>query len=76
MLLEARSWSHHLTDISLLQDLDKDDYIPEPYQKASPEEVHALSVKEAQDRKRSEKVRQGKLQDLGFEVEHTGEILF
>ncbi|MCJ1301236.1 SM-like, degradation of cytoplasmic mRNAs and positively regulates transcription initiation [Hypocenomyce scalaris] len=56
-------------------DLDKDDYIPEPYRKASAEEVHALSVKESQDRKRLDKVKQAKLQELGFEVEHTGEIL-
>lgn len=69
---QPQRFTHH----SLPQDLDKDDYIPEPYRKASPEEVHALSVKEARDRKRTDKMRQGKLQDLGFEVEHTGEILF
>lgn len=58
-----------------VQDLDKDDYIPEPYRKASAEEVHALSVKEAQERKSSDKIRQSKLQELGFEIEHNGEIL-
>ncbi|KAL8749551.1 MAG: hypothetical protein Q9199_007618 [Rusavskia elegans] len=57
-------------------DLDKDDYIPEPYRKASPEEVHALTVKRAQNTKRSDKIRQAKLQALGFEAEHSGEILF
>ncbi|MCJ1227199.1 SM-like, degradation of cytoplasmic mRNAs and positively regulates transcription initiation [Toensbergia leucococca] len=57
-------------------DLDKDDYIPEPYQKASAEEVHALSIQEAQGRKQSDKTKQRKLQELGFEVEHTGEILW
>jgi len=56
-------------------DLDKDDYIPEPYRKASAEEVHALSVKEAQDRKKSDKIRHTKLQELGFDVEHNGEVL-
>ncbi|KAL9122763.1 MAG: hypothetical protein Q9187_000680 [Circinaria calcarea] len=58
------------------QDLDKDDYIPDSFRKASPEEVHALTVRQAADRKRGDKVRQSKLQELGFEVEHTGEILF
>ncbi|KAL8797134.1 MAG: hypothetical protein Q9195_000601 [Heterodermia aff. obscurata] len=57
------------------QDLDKDDYIPEPYRKASPEEVHQLHLKEMQESKSSEKTRQSKLKELGFEVEHNGEIL-
>ncbi|CAF9926995.1 MAG: SM-like, degradation of cytoplasmic mRNAs and positively regulates transcription initiation [Heterodermia speciosa] len=56
-------------------DLDKDDYIPEPYRKASPEEVHQLHLKEMQESKRSDKTRQSKLKELGFEVEHNGEIL-
>ena len=60
---------------SSIKDLDKDDYIPEPYRKATAEEVHALFVQKAQDKKRSDKVKQAKLQELGFEVEHTGEIL-
>ncbi len=59
-----------------IQDLDKDDYVPEPYRKASSMEVEALSFKESQDRKRSEKKKQTKLQELGFEVEHAGETLF
>ncbi|MCJ1338617.1 SM-like, degradation of cytoplasmic mRNAs and positively regulates transcription initiation [Bachmanniomyces sp. S44760] len=57
-------------------DLDKDDYIPEPFRKASPEEIHALSVKQTAEKKRSDKVRKSKLEQLGFEVEHSGEILF
>lgn len=57
-------------------DLDKDDYIPEPYRKVSPEEVHALSVKVNKEKKQTDKVRAKKLQKLGFEVEHSGEILF
>ncbi|KAL8760888.1 MAG: hypothetical protein Q9184_002953 [Pyrenodesmia sp. 2 TL-2023] len=57
-------------------DLDKDDYIPEPYRKASAEEVHALTVRKSQASKRADKVRRTKLQELGFEAEHNGEILF
>ncbi|KAI9879418.1 MAG: SM-like, degradation of cytoplasmic mRNAs and positively regulates transcription initiation [Pleopsidium flavum] len=56
-------------------DLDKDDYIPEPYRKASAEEVHALHKQEIQDRKQSDKFKHKKLQELGFEGEHTGEVL-
>ncbi|KAL8949669.1 MAG: hypothetical protein Q9222_004249 [Ikaeria aurantiellina] len=58
------------------QDLDKDDYIPEPFRKATPEEVHALTKRKNQETKRSDKTRQAKLQALGFEAEHSGEILF
>ena len=57
------------------QDLDKDDYIPEPYRKATAEEVHALHKKELQTRKHWDRVKQRKLQELGFEVGHTGEII-
>lgn len=57
------------------QDLDKDEYVPEQYRQASPEEVHTLSVKEAQDRKRFDKLTQTKMQELGFEVENIGEVL-
>ncbi|KAM0801434.1 hypothetical protein BDR22DRAFT_804660 [Usnea florida] len=57
-------------------DLDKDDYIPEPYRKVSPAEVHALTVQANNEKKQVEKVRAKKMQKLGFEVEHSGEILF
>ncbi|MCJ1350101.1 MAG: SM-like, degradation of cytoplasmic mRNAs and positively regulates transcription initiation [Icmadophila ericetorum] len=57
-------------------DLDKDDYIPEPYRKAPPEEIHSLSVAEKIERKSKDKVRQARLADLGFEAEHSGEVLF
>ncbi|KAL8707126.1 MAG: hypothetical protein Q9220_007789 [cf. Caloplaca sp. 1 TL-2023] len=57
-------------------DLDKDDYIPEPYRKGTPEEVHALTVRKNQDTKKSDKTRQARLQALGFEAEHSGEVLF
>jgi len=60
---------------SAIQDLDKDDYIPKPYRKASAEEVHALHKQEIQDRKQSDRIKHKKLQELGFEGEHTGEIL-
>ena len=61
---------------SCTQDLDKDDYIPEPFRKVSAEEVHALKIKQTQDRKQPDKIRAKKLQELGFEAEHSGEILF
>ena len=61
---------------SRIQDLDKDDYIPEPFRKVSAEEAHAMQIKQTQDRKQTDKVRAKKLQELGFEVEHAGEILF
>jgi len=57
-------------------DLDRDDYIPAPYRRASPEEVHALAKQQIVTRKRNEKVRIKRLGDLGFEVEHAGEVLF
>jgi U6 snRNA-associated Sm-like protein LSm1 len=57
------------------QDLDKDDYVPEPFRKATPKEVHSLSKQQAQERKIKEKVRIKKLGELGFEVEHSGEVL-
>lgn len=64
-----------LIQSSATQDLDKDDYIPEPYRKATAEELHALHKQELQARKHSDRLKQRKLQELGFEVEHTGEII-
>lgn len=58
------------------QDLDKDDYIPEPFQKVSAEEVHALVVQEKEEKKKSDKIKAKKLQKLGFEPEHAGEVIF
>jgi len=57
-------------------DLDKDDYIPEPFRKASAEEVHSLSVARKAERKKGEKAKEKRLGELGFEVEHTGEVLY
>ena len=75
-LLPRRSSIRTRSLIFFQQDLDKDDYIPEPYRKVSPEEVHALTVKANNEQKQTDKVRAKKLQKLGFEVEHSGEILF
>ncbi|KAI9770763.1 MAG: SM-like, degradation of cytoplasmic mRNAs and positively regulates transcription initiation [Geoglossum simile] len=56
-------------------DLDKEDDIPPPYQKAPLEQVLALQKKEKEERKRNDKARQRKLMELGFEVENLGEAL-
>ena len=61
---------------SCMQDLDKDDYVPAPYRKVSAEEAHALKIKQTQEKKQPDKIRAKKLQELGFEAEHSGEILF
>ncbi|KAB8067679.1 hypothetical protein BDV29DRAFT_85068 [Aspergillus leporis] len=57
-------------------DLDKEDDIPPHVQKAPVQEVFELKKKEDNERKHGDKKRQGKLQGLGFEAEHSGEILF
>ncbi|KAF7588691.1 SM-like, degradation of cytoplasmic mRNAs and positively regulates transcription initiation [Aspergillus hancockii] len=57
-------------------DLDKEDDIPPHVQKAPVQEVFELKRKEDNTRKNGDKKRQGKLQGLGFEAEHSGEILF
>ncbi|EMC94963.1 hypothetical protein BAUCODRAFT_34961 [Baudoinia panamericana UAMH 10762] len=64
-------------NVSLLGeiDLDKDDYIPEPYQLASVEKVFALKKAEDAERKKTDKTKQKRLADLGFEVEHSGEAI-
>ncbi|KAL7653881.1 hypothetical protein ACMYSQ_008554 [Aspergillus niger] len=57
-------------------DLDKEDEIPPHIQRASFQEVFELKKKEDGARKVGDKKRHGKLQTLGFEPEHSGEILF
>ncbi|GES66451.1 hypothetical protein ATETN484_0015002300 [Aspergillus terreus] len=57
-------------------DLDKEDDIPPHVQKASFQEVFELKKKEEANRKTGDKKRHDKLQGLGFEPEHSGEILF
>lgn len=58
-----------------LQDLDKDEVIPEPYKLAPVEKVFALQKAESEERKKVEKSRQRKLANLGFEAEHAGEAI-
>ncbi|KAL2872685.1 U6 snRNA-associated Sm-like protein LSm1 [Aspergillus lucknowensis] len=57
-------------------DLDKEDDIPPNLTKAPFKEVFELKQKEDNDRKSNDKKRNNKLQGLGFEAEHSGEILF
>ncbi|KAL4754587.1 hypothetical protein BDW72DRAFT_165695 [Aspergillus terricola var. indicus] len=57
-------------------DLDKEDDIPPNLIKATFKEVFELKKKEDNERKSHDKKRNNKLQELGFEAEHSGEILF
>ncbi|KAF3482713.1 putative Small nuclear ribonucleoprotein Lsm8 [Arthroderma uncinatum] len=57
-------------------DLDKDDDVPEPYRLAPASEVMELKKKAEDQRKRKDKKRNTHMQALGFEPEHSGEILF
>ncbi|KAJ5972968.1 Ribonucleoprotein LSM domain eukaryotic/archaea-type [Penicillium vulpinum] len=59
-----------------LQDLDREDDIPPNLTRAPFEEVFALKKKEESKRKTGDKKRYDELQALGFEPEHSGEILF
>lgn len=70
--LTARTLAHLRTP----KDLDRDDSIPSPYRKTSPEEVHTLTRQEQQSNKRKENVRVKRLRREGFEGEHCGEVLF
>ena len=62
--------------VTVQQDLDKDDYIPEPYQEASIETVHAMQKKEREEKKAKDKAKRGRLLAMGFEAEHSGEVIF
>ncbi|KAJ5780224.1 hypothetical protein N7457_005384 [Penicillium paradoxum] len=57
-------------------DLDREDDIPPGLSRAPFEEVFALKKKEEEKRKTGDKKRYDELQALGFEPEHSGEILF
>ncbi|PLN84825.1 Sm-like ribonucleo protein [Aspergillus taichungensis] len=57
-------------------DLDREDELPTTVQRASFQEVFELKQKEEERRKGNDKKRHGKLRGLGFEAEHSGEILF
>lgn len=59
----------------MAQDLDKDEDIPEPYRLVSAAEAHDLQKQETENRKQGDRTRAKKLQRLGFEIEHTGEVL-
>lgn len=56
-------------------DLDKDDYVPEPFQLALVERVFALKKAEDQERSKAEKKKHKKLAAYGFEGEHAGEAI-
>lgn len=56
-------------------DLDKDDYVPEPYEAATVEKVFALKKAEDQERKKSDKRKNKKLSGFGFEGENQGEAI-
>lgn len=65
-----------LRQLMKMQDLDREDEIPTTVTKAPFEEVFAMKKQEDARRKISEKKRFTELQALGFEPEHSGEILF
>jgi U6 snRNA-associated Sm-like protein LSm1 len=58
------------------QDLDKDDYVPPPYEAAPVEKVFAMKKEEDKENKKINNSRQKKLAQLGFEGEHAGEVIF
>lgn len=57
-------------------DLDREDNIPTTITKAPFEEVFELKKQEDNQRKSGDKKRHTELSALGFEPEHSGEILF
>ena len=56
-------------------DLDKDDYVPAPFELAPVEKVFALKKVEDQERNKADKKKHKKLAAFGFEGEHTGEAI-
>lgn len=56
-------------------DLDKDDYVPSPFEQAPVEKVFALKKAEEQERKQVDKKKHKKLAAYGFEGEHAGEAI-
>ncbi|KAJ5232438.1 hypothetical protein N7468_005394 [Penicillium chermesinum] len=57
-------------------DLDREDDLPPGITKAPYDEVWELKKQEDDKRKTSDKKRDRELQTMGFEPEHSGEILF
>lgn len=66
--------AHDGTDT--IQDLDKDDYVPAPYEAAPVETVFAMKKAEDKENQKTNQSRQKKLAELGFEGEHAGEVIF
>ncbi|KAH0544854.1 hypothetical protein FGG08_001083 [Glutinoglossum americanum] len=64
-----------LLDLTDSEDLDKEDDIPAPFQKAPLDQVLALQKEEKEERKRNDKTRHRKLMKLGFEGDNLGEAL-
>ncbi|GAB7352829.1 hypothetical protein MBLNU459_g3440t1 [Dothideomycetes sp. NU459] len=56
-------------------DLDKDDYMPEPYEIAPLEQVFELHKQEQMQKKKQEKARHKTLATYGFEGENAGEAI-
>ena len=56
-------------------DLDKDDYVPEPFELAPVEKVFALKKSEDMGRKQADKKKHKRLAAFGFEGEHAGEAI-
>ncbi|GAB7360453.1 hypothetical protein MBLNU230_g8407t1 [Neophaeotheca triangularis] len=56
-------------------DLDKDDYIPEPYQLGPVDKVFAMKKEADKEQAKVDKRKQKKLATMGFEGEHAGEAL-
>lgn len=59
-----------------IKDLDREDDTPSHIQQAPFPEVFELKKKEDAERLRTDRRRKVNLQKHGFEVEHSGEILF
>jgi len=58
-----------------LQDLDKDDMVPEPYRQSTVEEVFELHKQELAERKLQEQSKTKTMAALGFEGDTAGEVL-
>ncbi|KAG9656921.1 hypothetical protein KCU98_g12574, partial [Aureobasidium melanogenum] len=56
-------------------DLDRDDYVPPPFQQAPVDQVFELHKQEQAQKKKQEKIRHKKLAAYGFEGEHSGEAI-
>jgi U6 snRNA-associated Sm-like protein LSm1 len=57
-------------------DLDKDDDPPPGYERVEPDVIHRLNKERRAREAKREKVRLGKLREMGFEGENEGERIF